>query len=140
MRSAFDVGNRYAWRCFLAGGGFYDPCFAPHVRSGVSQVACMDTPWSGAAIISFAKPLARSSWGTVAPADAKYPWAMVLADGRRCGMIEGTGSMTDGVGLNFGCWGGDASYPSTGTEPWTVKYAETGSNSLALVAVPTAWA
>jgi hypothetical protein len=140
MRSAFDAGNRHAWRCFAASGGFYDPCFAPHAPSGVSQVACMDTPWSGAVIISLAKPLAHSSWGTVSPAATKYPWAMLLANGQRCGLIEGTASMTGGISLNFGCAGGDASFPSSGTEPWTVNYAAKGSNSMAPVAVPTAWA
>jgi hypothetical protein len=56
MGSSFDPGNQYAWRCFLASGGFYDPCFAPPARSGVTQVVCMDAPWSGADVISLARP------------------------------------------------------------------------------------
>src|SRR5580700_5894992 len=58
-RSSFDAGNQYAWRCFLASGAFYDPCFAPAAQSGVTQVACSDSPWSGAVIITLAKPLAH---------------------------------------------------------------------------------
>jgi hypothetical protein len=138
--SVFDAGNQYAWRCFLTNGSLYDPCFAPPGRSGVTQVACMDTPWSGARLITLAQPLARSSWGTPGPTAAKYPWAMVLANGQRCGLLEGTGRVIDGIGLNFGCPGGAASYPSTATEPWTVNYAATGSSSLTSIAVTTAWA
>lgn len=138
--SAFDAGNQYAWRCFLTNGSLYDPCFAPPARSGVTQVACMDTPWSGARLVTLARPLARSSWGTPRPNAAKYPWAMVLANGQRCGLLEGTGRVIDGIGLSFGCPGGAASYPSTATEPWTVNYAATGSSSLTPIAVTTAWA
>ena len=67
MRSSFDEGNQYAWRCFIASGAFYDPCFAPAAQSGVTQVACSDSPWSGAVIVSLARPLARSSRGTPGP-------------------------------------------------------------------------
>ena len=43
---------------------FSRPCFAPAAQSGVTQVACSDSPWSGAVIVSLARPLARSSRGT----------------------------------------------------------------------------
>lgn len=136
--SAFDPGNQYAWRCFQTNETFYDPCFAPPARSGVTEVACMDTPWSGAHLITLARPLARSSWGT--PTAARYPWAAVLANGQRCALIKGTAPVTDGIGLNFGCAGGAASHPSTATEPWTVNYAARGSSSLTPIAVTAAWA
>ena len=145
MGSAFDRGNQYAWRCFQASGTFYDPCFAPPARSGVTEVACMDAPWSGAHVINLARPFARSSWGTPRLA-ARYPWAMVLANGQRCGLMEGTASVIDGTGLYFGCLGGAASYPSGVTEnpsgvpePWTANYAAAGSDSLTPIAVTTAW-
>jgi hypothetical protein len=140
MRSSFDAGNRYAWRCFLASGAFYDPCFAPAARSGVTQVACMDSPWSGASIIRLAKPLARSSWGTPASSAGKYPWAMVLANGQECGLIEGTAPVTDGVALSFGCTDGYASFPRTGTRPWTAGYAASSSSRVTPIAVTTAFA
>jgi hypothetical protein len=140
MSSAFDQGNQYAWRCSQASGGFYDPCFAPPGRSGVTRLACMDTPWSGATIISLARPLARSSRGPVAPSAAGHPWAMVLANGQQCGLIEGTAPLVDGSILNFGCPAGGAAFPRTGTAPWSVNFAATGSGSLTAVAVPTAWA
>jgi hypothetical protein len=140
MSSAFDRGDQYAWRCAAPGGGFYDPCFAPAGRSGVTRLACMETPWSGATVISLARPLARSSRGAAAPSAAGHPWAMVLANGQRCGLIEGTAPLADGSVLSFGCPGGGATFPRTATEPWTVSYAATGSGSLAPVAVPAAWA
>jgi hypothetical protein len=140
MRSSFDEGNQYAWRCFTASGAFYDPCFAPAAQSGVTQVACSDSPWSGAVIVSLAKPLARSSRGTPGPSAAKYPWAMVLANGQECGLIEGTAPLMDGVTFYFGCTDGYASFPGTRTEPWTVNYAAGSSSPVTSVAVTTAFA
>jgi hypothetical protein len=140
MASSFDTGDQYAWRCVQSGGGFYDPCFAPPGQSEVTQVACVDDPWSGVTVMTLAQPLAHSSWGTPHSSQEEYPWAMVLANGQRCGTIEGTGSNVGGVDLNFGCTGGDGSFPDTGTEPWTVKYAANGSNQVVSVAVTTAWA
>jgi hypothetical protein len=139
-RSSFDAGNQYAWRCFLASGAFYDPCFAPAAQSGVTQVACSDSPWSGAVIITLAKPLAHSSWGTPRPSAAAYPWAMALANGRECGLIEGTAPTRGGVTFSFGCTDGSASFPNTGTEPWTVDYTANTSGPVAPVAVTTVFA
>lgn len=142
---SFFGGGKYAWRCSQPGGGFIDPCFAPPARSGVTQVACMDSPWSGATIMTLAKPLAHSSWGTPRPSAGRYAWAMVLADGQRCGLIEGTAPVIDDIGLYFGCTGGYASEPSAGTgpragtEPWTVNCAAIGAHSLTKLAVATAW-
>lgn len=140
MRSSFDEGNQYAWRCFIASGAFYDPCFAPAAQSGVTQVACSDSPWSGAVIVSLARPLARSSRGTPGPSAAKYPWAMVLANGQECGLIKGTAPLMDGVTFYFGCTDGYASFPGTRTEPWTVNYAAGNSSPMTPVAVTTAFA
>jgi hypothetical protein len=140
MRSAFDGGNQYAWRCFVAGGAFFDPCFTPAGQSGVTKVACTDSPWSGAFIISLAVPLARSSWGTPKPSAAKYPWAMVLANGQECGLIEGTAPLVDGVTLYFACTDGYASFPRMGTEPWTANYAASSSSPAAPIAITTAFA
>lgn len=138
--SSFDAGNQYAWRCLLASGAFYDPCFAPAAQSGVTQVACGDSPWSGAVIITLAKPLAHSSWGTPRPSAAAYPWAMALANGRECGLIEGTASTRGGVTFSFGCTDGYASFPDKGTEPWTVDYTANTSGPVAPVAVTTVFA
>lgn len=135
-RSSFDLGNRDAWRCFPVSGGFYDPCFAAPNGSHVTQVACVANAWAGKAVIlTLAKPLAHSSWGTPPPATAKFPWAMVLANGQRCGVIGGTSQVVDGVGLYYACPRGFASDPGTGTEPWTVKYQALGSSRLTTVAV-----
>lgn len=137
--SSYDVGNRDAWRCFLASGQFYDPCFAPPNRSGVTQVACMTNPWAGkATILTLARPLAHSSWGTPRSSAARYPWAMVLGNGQRCGVIGGTAEVVHGVGLYYGCPRGDASDPSTGARLWTARYAANGSTKLTSVPVAEA--
>jgi hypothetical protein len=64
---------------------------------------------------------------------------MVLANGRECGLIEGTAPMRDGVPLYFGCTDGYASFPDTGTEPWTVDYTADTSGPVTPVAVTTAF-
>lgn len=136
--SAFDVGNPDAWRCTEPGGGFLDPCFAPPGQSGITQVACGSSPWSAYTVLALAQPLATSSWGT--PADNRsYPWAMVLADGQQCGLIDGTGAEIDGTPFNFGCTVGYASYPETTTQPWTATYAAGSSGPSTTVRVSTAW-
>jgi hypothetical protein len=136
--SAFDVGNANAWRCTEPGGGFLDPCFAPPGGTAVTQVACGESPWSAYTILSLSTPLARSAWGT--PADNQsYPWAMVLANGQQCGLIDGTGAEIDGQSFNFGCTVGYASYPKTETEPWTASYAANPSGPSTSVGVTTAW-
>ena len=89
--SAFDVGNPEAWRCTEPSGAFLDPCFAPPGRTGVAQVACGESPWSSYTVLALSQPLAKSSWGT--PADNQsFPWAMTLANGQQCGLIDGTGA------------------------------------------------
>jgi hypothetical protein len=65
---------------------------------------------------------------------------MVLADGQQCGLIEGTASVTDGIGLYFGCPDGAASYPSRTAGVWMVSYAADGAHSLTPIGVTTAWA
>jgi hypothetical protein len=139
MESAFDVGNQYAWRCVQSSGGFYDPCFAPPGQSDVTHVACGGSPWSGVAIMTLSQPLAHSSWGTPKSAP-NYAWAMALSNGQQCGVIEGTGSEIDGVGFNYGCIAGYATYPDTGTRLWTAKYAAGESGPVMSVTVTTAWA
>lgn len=137
--SSHDIGNRDAWRCFEASGAFLDPCFAVPNGTHVTQVACLANPWTGQAIIlTLARPLAHSSWGTPRASTAKYPWAMVLSNGQRCGVIGGTSEVVDGVGLYYGCPHGFASDPSTGSRSWTVRYQATGSRKLTTVAVATA--
>jgi hypothetical protein len=136
--SAFDVGNPDAWRCTEPNGGFLDPCFAPPGRSGVTQVACGESPWSAYTVLSLSTPLADSSWGT--PADNQsYPWAMVLANGQQCGLIEGTGTEIDGQSFNFACTVGVATYPTTVVQPWTASYAASSSGPATTVRVTTAW-
>jgi hypothetical protein len=136
--SAFDVGNANAWRCTVPSGGFLDPCFAPPGRTAVAQVACGESPWSAYTVLTLSTPLASSSWGT--PADNQsYPWAMVLANGQHCGLIDGTGAEIDGASFNFGCTVGYASYPKTATQPWTAAYAAASSGPATSVGVTTAW-
>jgi hypothetical protein len=139
--SAFDVDDPYAWRCWVSGGGFYDPCFAPEpaTTTDVTEVACADNPWSSVTLIKLSQPLAHGSWGTVPTGEVHSPWALQLANGDECGLIEGTSPEADAMTFNFGCSQGNAAYPSQKTEPWTVKYAPRGSRTVTIVSVASAW-
>jgi hypothetical protein len=138
--SAFDVNDQYAWRCTVQGGRFYDPCFAPGPPqlSDVTEVACADNPWSGVTLIKLSQPLANSSWGI--PTDnLRHPWALQLVNGEQCGLIEGTGSVVNGVTLNYGCTHGDAAYPSENVEPWKTLYSLDNSEKVGAYLVARAW-
>ncbi|HEY6792161.1 MAG TPA: hypothetical protein VI365_33090 [Trebonia sp.] len=132
--SPWDPGSRYAWEC-----GAYFACFAPPGRTDVTQVACMSGPWSDAYLLNLTTPLASSSWGTPTAAELEYPWAVALANGQECVVLHGTGQLLDGLELNTACNDGYVTFPSTGTDPWTVKYVASGSSSPVTVAVTTAY-
>jgi hypothetical protein len=136
--SAFDVANPDAWRCSLPSGSFADPCFAPDHSSDVSQVACSDSPWSPVTLINLAKPMADTSWGTPT-SNPSLPWAMQLANGDECGIIEGTGTTKAGHTFNFGCSYGYAAYPSTDRATWSAPYLPKGSSSATAIRVVTTW-
>ena len=138
MQSAFEVGNQYAWRCNQADGQFYDPCFAPPLQSDVTTVACVDDPWSAVTLMKLSQPLANPSWGT-ATAQLDHPWAMLLANGQRCALIEGTGTQIGQTVFNYGCAPGHGTYPDRKTEPWTIRYSAGESGPITSVAVKTAW-
>jgi hypothetical protein len=139
--SAFDMNDRYAWRCTLQTGAFYDPCFAPGgvmPVTNVTEVACGDSPWSLVTLIKLSERLPSSSWGT--PTDKlRHPWAFELVNGDKCGLIEGTGTSMEGVPLNYGCTYGDAAYPTENVEPWTTKYSISNSGLLTALAIATVW-
>lgn len=62
------------------------------------------------------------------------------SNGQQCGVIEGTGSEIDGMGFNYRCTAGYATYPNPGTPLWTAKYSAGRSDPVSSVPVTAAWA
>jgi hypothetical protein len=135
--SIADSADQEAWRC-MSDNGIYDPCFAPSESANLTQVACFESPWSGAQLLDLTQPLSYSSSDTT-NGGISLPWFMQLANGDRCGLITGAAGEAGGVTLNYGCQSADASTPNMTTQPWTVEYLPNGSDVLSTVDVVTAW-
>jgi len=134
--SIADSADQDAWRC-ASQNYIYDPCFAPP-GANITELACFETPWSGAELLPLTQPLSYSASGTPS-GGTSLPWFMQLANGDRCGLITGTAGEAGGVTLNYDCQSGAASTPDMTTEPWTVEYLPNGSDVLRAVDVVTAW-
>jgi hypothetical protein len=134
--SIADASNKNAWRC-NTDQGLYDPCFAPPGNTNVTELACARTPSSGVYLLALSQPLPSSSTGSTPT--GVWPWVLVLANGDQCQVVQGTAPTFGQVGLNYGCERGNASPPSTASEPWTVKFLATGAHALTTVTVTSAW-
>jgi hypothetical protein len=122
----------------MSDNGIYGPCFAPSEGANLTEVACFESPWSGAELLELMQPLPYSASGTL-NGGTSLPWFMQLANGDRCGLITGAAGEAGGVTLNYGCRSGDASTPDMSTEPWTVEYLPNGSDVLSGIDLVTAW-
>jgi hypothetical protein len=112
-----------AWRCFL-GNLILDPCFSN--ETGTSAfVACADSPWSRVTRLVLTKSLPR---GQANPdtndSTSGAPWALELADGKRCERFTGATGAIGGLGISYGCTGGGvlAGEPHRQTTTWTIFY------------------
>lgn len=91
------------YRC-LAGNRILDPCFVPAEPAQPTAVTCFADPWT---------PGQRMTLQGVLPTftpvpSAGNPWAVQLADGKRCIIRTGTVPEVDGVDLLYSCDGGAA--------------------------------
>jgi hypothetical protein len=133
-----DGANQYAWRC-MTGNLIYDPCFAPPGSTGVAQVACAESPWSGVYVMSLTTPLANSA----ATNSTSYtePWYLALSNGMQCGAIGGMGPPpVNGVDLAYACGSsGDTSAPNLNVDPLTVQYAPHDAGPLQTLTVAQSW-
>ncbi|TAM81307.1 MAG: hypothetical protein EPN43_14285 [Jatrophihabitans sp.] len=88
------------YRC-LEGNSILDPCFAPAKDTSPPTVACFDSPWSGARVITvtgdFPKYLPVLMAGN--------PWGIQLQNGVRCVSVTGAVPAYNGVNLTYQCDG-----------------------------------
>jgi hypothetical protein len=127
--------NATAYRCFQ-GNKILDPCFAPAHPTTPAQLACLQTPWSRAVVLSVHGRLPAAGDGAI-PA---RPWAVQLSNGARCVASTGTVPAVGGVNLGYHCTdGGDAALVATGPSALTARYAAPHATRLATMTVTTVW-
>lgn len=119
-----------AWRC-MTGNDILDPCFA---ASRVAHIVLCpdDGPWSGKVVrMNLSRVLPTLEPNTPEPSPTAEPaWAVELADGGQCQLIEGAGNVTANLRENYGCTNGVTLYgnASHATQPWTIfgRHGTTG--------------
>lgn len=128
--ASITVRSPLAYRCF-AGNAILDPCFAR--TAAATTLDCYADPWSRAVELRVTAALPTS-----APLDITRPWALELADGRRCVVVTGTAPSVQGVVLGYRCGDGAAGLAGTsGSVLTAVQRSATGA--VARVAVSTVW-
>jgi hypothetical protein len=123
-----DPGRADAWRCFgdRGSGSNGQPCFRmPDSGDPGSPLLCVADPWSGSARLLMQSgshlPLAMANKED----SGQPPWALILADGRRC-IYVGYGTDT---GLEpYSCGGRVAAIVPDRSRPvWTVREGRFGT-------------
>ena len=153
-------GRPDAWDCLGgADNAIYDPCFAdPFAAAGeLHELACAAAPWAADVVLfRLTEPLSRQKEGVpgagdpaaaaaVPEADAdpwEMPWALELANGKRCTLLTGASVVLAGERLHYGCEGGGAVLGEVDREQpvWAVDYLADGAVATTLVDVTVAWA
>jgi hypothetical protein len=130
-----DPSNADAWRC-NSGNGIYDPCFAPVGKADVTELACSVSPYlkDDVYLLDINPPVPGDIVRT--KPTGEWPMVLVLQNGDQCEVVQGTAIQ---AGFNYGCTNGNASNPSTASEPWTVTYLPNGSNTSVTMTVTTVW-
>lgn len=133
------ANRRDAWRCAV-GNLLHDPCFK---AAKSPDLICVSAPWSLTALrLKLTQPL-PSSGNRRVPSLTGLPWALQLADGRRCRFITGATKVIGTRRLNYGCnigptalWG----YPIRSRQPWVIYDAPSDATALTrLIAISNAW-
>jgi hypothetical protein len=131
--SLADLGNPDAHRCFGA-AEIEDPCFSFSGR----RLVCLSSPWSKSVILFTATKIdpARST-----PPTRKPPWALELANGKKCVFATGATTVSAGLRANYGCSDEDWVYgvPDRTRDLWYVQFGGARSTKLVRVGVKTAW-
>jgi hypothetical protein len=120
-----------AYRC-LVRNAILDPCFAARLADRL--VACYADPWSKPTTVRLTQPLP-----TVRPLSTARPWALLLADGRRCVAVTGTVQIVGNVALTYSCGTGAAGLTGTSGGLRLAFYRSAPQADLDQVAVTDVW-
>jgi hypothetical protein len=130
--SSITVHSSAAYRCY-AGNTILDPCFAATRSARV--VTCYADPWSPGTSVLLTAALPKP-----APLPVTHPWALELANGKRCVAATGVVNRVAGVPLLYHCQhGGAAGLPVTRDGHTEVRYVAPGSRTAVPVAVSVTW-
>jgi hypothetical protein len=138
-----------AFRCLGEGDQVYDPCFessfAPIDEPG--EVACVTDPFgTEVVLLSVADPLPRGK--DVPPGQERdpfapwdLPWALELANGDRCTLLQGTLYQLAAQTVYYGCEQNGAVLGVVDHDQpvWMVNYLADGEVVSNLVEVTAAW-
>ncbi len=133
--------RREAWRCFL-GNYIEDPCFT----AGYEDVVCpTGGPWTGEGVeIRLSEPVTSvASANESQQPESINPWALELADGKRCIFASGASSFVDSLRQNYLCLplGTFSLYgsPKRETTPWTIYSGTTNASQLTTTTIRVVW-
>jgi hypothetical protein len=122
------------FRC-LIGNTILDPCFASARESTPATVACFADPWSTGQIITLTHALPKYD-----PVLTEgNPWAIVLADGRRCVSVTGAVPALGDVDLTYRCDGNDAAGITVNDDGTVTAHYGPSTGPLADTAVLDEW-
>jgi hypothetical protein len=133
--------RREAWRCFV-GNDVQDPCFT----AGYEDVVCpTDGPWTGEGVeIRLSEPVSSvANANESQQPESINPWALELADGKRCIFASGASGFVDSLRQNYLCLplGTVSLYgsPRRETTPWTIYSSTTSASQLTATTIKTVW-
>jgi hypothetical protein len=130
--SSITVAASSAYRCY-AGNTILDPCFA--AAPAAREVSCYADPWASAVRVLLSAALPKP-----APLAVTHPWALELANGKRCVAATGVVTRLGNVALLYRCeHGGSASAPTTQHGHTQVQYVPPGSRAPVAVPVTVTW-
>lgn len=130
--TSITVGSRDAYRCY-AGNQILDPCFA--ASADAHSVICYADPWAPGVRLLFATKLPKPAQVTVA-----HPWALQLANGKRCVAATGVVDRIGSLALLYHCRdGGEAGTPAKHGAETDVRYLAPGTHATVVVPVAVVW-
>lgn len=130
--TSITVSAPSAYRCY-AGNQILDPCFAASAKA--RDVTCYADPWSPGVRLDLASALPQPT-----PLAISHPWALELANGKRCVAATGVVNRIGNLALLYECAGGGAAgLPMTRDGHPTVEYVPAGAQTAVPVAVTVTW-
>ena len=138
-----------AFRCLGEGDQVYDPCFENSFApiDEPSEVACVTDPFgTEVVVLTVADPLPREKDAPPGQEQDPFgpwdlPWAMELANGDRCTLLEGTLYQLAGQVVYYSCEQNGAVLGVVDHDQpvWMVNYLADGEVVSSLVEVAAAW-
>jgi hypothetical protein len=129
-----------ALRCYTSSHGPIDPCFQTVTAQ---QAVCISDPWSESVVLvsTHGLPITPSLQREKALKERR-PWALELANGKRCAAVDGATGTIAGLRIDYFCGDsedGIVGSPDSSGEPWTVSYVLGDLQETSEVDVLTAW-